>query len=262
MRNSKMLAKIRAGKASRIAMLGHYLPPFIAYAAHLGYDGIWLDLEHRPMDDREVQALLAFCHLYDIDCFLRPATREKAKLYRYFEDGAAGLVVPHVSTVEEARDLVRKVKFPPVGDRGLHGGGLEANYGLDIPTSRDSVVAHALRETFLVVQIETPEAVANIDTIAAVPGVDGLFAGPADLSIRMPLEVEALRVSYLDTLKKIAAACRTNDKFWGSTSRNPDDVRELYELGGQLLTWGMDTTLLLNGLTQAKNDFDAILGGA
>ena len=93
-------------------MLGYFLPPFIAHASHLGYDGIWLDLEHRPMDSREVQALLGFFHLYNIDCIVRTPTREKGQLYRYLEDGAAGLIVPHVSDVESARDLVARVKFP------------------------------------------------------------------------------------------------------------------------------------------------------
>ncbi len=261
MRNSKILAKIRAGQPARVAQLGHYLPPFIAYAAHLGYDGIWLDLEHRPMDAREVQALLAFFHLYDIDCLVRPATREKALLYRYFEDGAAGLVVPHVSTPDEARDLVRKVKFPPVGDRGLHGGSLEANYLLDLPTSRDPLVAHALRETFLVVQIETPEAVANMDVIASINGVDGIFIGPADLGIRMPLEPENQRVKYADTLARAAGAAQAHGKFWATMPRNTDDLRQMQELDAKMFVWGTDTVALLDGLRKANGDLDTVLGG-
>ncbi len=100
MRNSKILAKIRAGKPARLAMMGHFIPIFVAHAANLGYDGIWLDLEHRAMDSREVQAMLAFFHLYDIDCMVRVPTREKGQLYRYLEDGATGLMIPHVSDVE------------------------------------------------------------------------------------------------------------------------------------------------------------------
>src|SRR5215510_3446391 len=157
MRNSKILAKVRAGKPARLAMMGHFLPGFVAQAAQQGYDGIWLDLEHRAFDTREIQALLAFFHLYDIDCMLRTPTREKGQLYRYLEDGATGLIVPHVSDVQSARELVQKVKFPPVGDRGLEGKGLESNFGLDIPTTRDPLVEHALHETFLMVQIETPQ---------------------------------------------------------------------------------------------------------
>lgn len=259
MRNSKILQRLRAGQPARLALMGHYVPSFIAYAAHLGYDGIWLDLEHRPMDDREVQALLAFFHLYDIDCMLRPATRDKAPLYRYLEDGAAGLVVPHISTVDEARDLVRKVKFPPIGDRGLNGNSLEANFGLDIQQGRDALVAHALRETFLVLQIETPQAVAEIEAIAAVPGVDGLFVGPADLSIRMKLEPDERRLPYDETLARVAAAARKHNLAWGTMPWTADEVRGIAQQGANLLVWGNEASILLNGLKQTGRDLDAIL---
>lgn len=73
---------------------------------------------------REVEALLAFSHLFDIDIMLRPPTLEKTRLYRYLEDGAAGLMIPHVSTAGKAKMLVDAVKFPPLGDRGLDNAGL------------------------------------------------------------------------------------------------------------------------------------------
>ena len=118
MRKSKTLARIRNGEPVRICSLGHFIPAYAQYAARAGFDCIWLDLEHRAMNDREVQALLAFFHKFDIDCMLRPSTLEKARLYRYLEDGATGLMIPHVSTSEKARLLVDACKFPPLGDRG------------------------------------------------------------------------------------------------------------------------------------------------
>jgi 4-hydroxy-2-oxoheptanedioate aldolase len=259
MRSSKILARIRAGQPARIAMMGYVLPPFIAFAAHEDFDGIWLDLEHRPMEDREVQMLLAFFHLYDIDCLIRPSTREKAKLYRYLEDGATGFVIPHVSTPDEVRDLVQKVKFPPVGDRGLNPSSLEANFGLDVPTSRQPLVDHALRETFLLVQIETPPGVANMEAMAGVPGLDGLFVGPADLAVRMQHEPEAERLSYVGTLERLAAVCQRHGLFWGTTSKDVTDLRQQYDLGARLLMWGVDQAILQTGLHQARADLDAIL---
>ncbi len=72
MRNSKTLKKIHQNRCARVCGLGHYLPFFVRYAAHFGYDVIWLDLEHRAMTDREVQSLLGLCHHNDIDCMVRP----------------------------------------------------------------------------------------------------------------------------------------------------------------------------------------------
>ena len=71
MRKSKTLAKLRDGKPAKMCVLGHFIPSYVKHAAHVGYDCIWLDLEHRLISEREVQSLLAFFHLFDIDCMLR-----------------------------------------------------------------------------------------------------------------------------------------------------------------------------------------------
>lgn len=259
MRQSKILAKVRAGKPAKLAMMGHFLPPFVAYAAHLGYDGIWLDLEHRAMDAREVQALLAFFHLYDIDCLVRPATRDKAQLYRYFEDGAAGLVIPHVSTPDEARDLVRMVKFPPVGDRGTEGRGLEANFGLDAAAYRSELLEHALRETFLLVQIETPQGLANVEEIAAVPGVDGLYIGPGDMAVRQALLPEDRRVPLGEVMGRVGQAAQNHHKVWGYFAATEHDLRQQVDLGAQLVLWGVDIRLLQESLTASSAQLNAVL---
>jgi 2-keto-3-deoxy-L-rhamnonate aldolase RhmA len=258
-RKSKILARIRAGQPAKIAFMGHFLPPFIAFAADTGYDGIWLDLEHRAMEQREVQALMAFFHLYDLDCMVRPSTREKARLYRYLEDGAAGLMIPHVSDAETVRKLVTSVKFPPLGDRGIEGKGLEANYGLDLPPSgnRNIFAEHANQETFLAVQLETPQAVASINEIAAVPGLDGVFIGPADLALRMQYEKDPL--PYRSTLEKVAAAAKANGIAWGALPRSTDELAEFAALGAQYWVWGTDIQFLRVGLKQASSELDEIL---
>lgn len=82
------------------------------------------------MSEREVQTILALCHAADIDCMVRPPTLGRTKLYRYLEDGAAGFLVPLISTPELARDLVQAAKFPPIGNRGIDGAGLDADFGI------------------------------------------------------------------------------------------------------------------------------------
>ncbi|MBI5668332.1 MAG: 4-hydroxy-2-oxovalerate aldolase [Chloroflexi bacterium] len=259
MRTSKILARLRAGQPARLALMGYFLPPFIAYAAHEGYDGVWLDLEHHVMDGREIQTLLAFCHQYDVDMMIRPPTREKGALYRYLEDGATGLMIPHVGDAATARALVSKVKFPPIGDRGIEGFGLETSFGLDIQQSARELVQHANRETFLIVQIETPDGLANVDAIAAVDGVDGLYIGPFDLSIRMEHLPAEQRVPFEDTVARVAAACRAHGKAWGSFALTADDIRFQYNRGAQLLCLGADYLLLRRGLAQSRAELDRVL---
>ena len=115
----------------------------------------------------------------------RPPTTQRTRLYRFLEDGAAGLLVPFVSDADTAREIVLAAKYPPIGNRGLDGAGLDADFGLDSWRSGSTYIADANRETFIVAQIETPEAVANADEIAAVEGIDALFVGPADLGLRL-----------------------------------------------------------------------------
>lgn len=251
MRQSKTLAKLRSGKAVRICALGHFIPSYIRHAAHYGFDCIWLDLEHRAMGNREIQALLAFFHLFDIDCMLRPPTLEKTRLYRYLEDGATGLMIPHVSTAEKARMLVDAVKFPPLGDRGLDGAGLDTDFivhgGAEYPEQ-------ANRETFLVVQIETPQAVENIEEIAAVDGIDGLFIGPGDLGLRLRSPDATMTLD--DATAKIAAAAKRFGKAWGRPAFTVEQMRELHEMGARLVSHGGDFMALKNMIEESARNFD------
>jgi 2-keto-3-deoxy-L-rhamnonate aldolase RhmA len=235
MRSSKTLKTIRTGGLARCANLGSFNPSYVAHAARAGFDCIWLDLEHRAMELHELQTLLAHFRIYDIDCLLRAPTLEKTALYRYLEEGATGLMIPHVSTAEKARQLVQAVKFPPLGDRGLDNAGF-----------------------FLVVQIETPEAVENVEEIAGVPGVDMLFVGPGDLGLRYQIEGdpdgERLEAAY----ERVAAACKAHGVAWGCPSGPPEEMRRRRDQGAGLLCNCGDFMILKHGLLAASAEFDQI----
>jgi len=228
------------------------MPFFVKQAAHFGFDCIWLDLEHRNFSDRDVQALLAYSHLHDIDIMVRPATLEKTRLYRYLEDGAAGLMIPHVNTAEKARMLADAVKFPPIGDRGLDGAGLDADFYVG---DSEAFVKQANQETFLVVQIETLEAVRNVDEIAAVPGVDGLFVGPGDLGLRMKLDPSegTLESAY----ERVATACKRHGKAWGAPVGTPEIMKQRQKQGGQLLNHGGEFGAVMNMLKDCAAAFQS-----
>jgi 4-hydroxy-2-oxoheptanedioate aldolase len=254
MRKSKTLAKIRAGEPVRICTLGHFIPPYVHLAAQAGYDCIWLDLEHKLIDEREVQALLAQFHLADIDCMLRPPTREKARLYRYLEDGATGLMIPHVSTVEQAEELVQAVKFPPMGDRGLDGVGFDTYYTI---TERDEYTEFANRETFLVVQIETPTAVDNVEAIAALDGIAGLFVGPGDLGLRLS-KYQGLP-SLSECIAQVAQAAELYGKAWGLPAGTPEQLEKYRGMGAQLLAHGSEFRALKAMLDAGSRRFDEMV---
>ncbi|MCA9175236.1 MAG: 4-hydroxy-2-oxovalerate aldolase [Planctomycetales bacterium] len=250
MRKSKTLARIRKGETVRLCSLGHYIPAYVKHAAHFGFDCIWLDMEHRNFSSREVESLLAHSHLHDIDIMLRPPTLEKTRLYRYLEDGATGLMIPHVNTAEKTRMLVDAVKFPPLGDRGLDSAGLDADY---LVHGTESYLKDVNQETFLVVQIETPTAVANAEEITAVPGLDGIFVGPGDLGLRLKHDPV---MSLDDAIGKVAAACAANGIAWGMPVGSKEDLQRRREQGGQLLAHGGDFRAVMNMLERCAADFN------
>lgn len=255
MRKSKTLAKIRAGEPVRMCVLGHFIPPYVHMAARAGFDCIWLDLEHKLIDEREVQSILTQFHLADIDCMLRVPTREKTRLYRYLEDGATGLMVPHVSTVEEAEALVNATKFPPLGDRGLDGVGFDAYYALG---DRTAYTDHANRETFLVVQIETPQAVDNAEMIAALDGITGLFVGPGDLGFRLS---KFQNMPSLDEcVERVAHAAAQYGKAWGMPAQTEEQLKKYHAMGAQLLAHGSEYGALKGMLDASARHFDAVYG--
>ncbi|HIG30655.1 MAG TPA: 4-hydroxy-2-oxovalerate aldolase [Verrucomicrobiales bacterium] len=253
MRTSKTLKKLRAGEPVRMCCLGHHIPAFVHHAAHRGFDCIWLDLEHRLIGEQEVAALLTHFHLADIDCMVRPATLEKTGLYRCLEDGAAGLMIPHVSTAEKAKMLVDAVKFPPLGDRGLDGAGLDADY---LFGNTENYIRAANQETFLVVQIETLEAIDNIEEIAAVDGVDGLFVGTGDLGMR--LRIAESEMSINDALKRVAEVAQRYGRAWGCPAGDIEQMKKLHGMGAQLLAHGSDFKAVIDNLDEAAGNFDEI----
>ncbi len=259
MRSSKVLAKIRAGKVARICSFANFLPFVPKLAAHSGYDGVWVDAEHRAFDARETQSLIAYHHMADIDCMWRPPTKEKGALYRLLEDGAAGLMIPHVSTPEVARQLVQAVKFPPIGDRGLDGSGIDGNFYINLPPTYPQ---DANRETFLVVQIETPEALENAEAIAAVPGVDVLFLGPGDMSLRLGCSPSPTDAKMMDAQKRIAEAARQHGKTWGRPVGTAEDAKVIVDLGAQLVAYGSIHWAIVRHLAECQRDFDTLLGDA
>jgi len=253
MRKSKTLKRIRDGQYVRICGLGHFHPPYICHAANNGFDCIWLDLEHRCMGTREVQCLITTCHLYDIDCMIRPPDTIATHLYRFLEDGATGLMIPHISTVADTENVVESVRFPPIGRRGLDGTGFDSNYSLE---GGDDYPKQANDETFLIAQIETLEAVENVQSIAAVHGIDGLFVGPGDLSLRMLHSKTNSGISQIIDL--VAKAAADKKKAWGCPVSSIEEIKKMNECGAQFIARGSDFQGLKQYLETLAYDFETV----
>jgi 4-hydroxy-2-oxoheptanedioate aldolase len=204
-----------------------------------------------------VQLLLTHFQLADIDCMLRPPTLEKTRLYRYLEDGATGLMIPHVSTAQKTQELVSAVKFPPLGDRGIDAAGLDVLFTLADPIS---YTTEANDETFLVVQIETPEAVENVEAIAATKGLAGMFIGPGDLSLRINKTDTDLTMEA--AIEKVAAAAKRHNVAWGLPAGTPELLAHYRSMGAQLLNYGSEFMAVKNMLDDSAQVFNTLEAGA
>jgi 4-hydroxy-2-oxoheptanedioate aldolase len=248
---------MRAGQVARVVSTAHFLPFYPRLAAEFGYDGVWVDSEHGCWDPAVTKAYLAYHHLADVDCLYRTPTREKSGLARLLEDGATGLMIPHVNDAALAAHLAECSKFPPLGDRGVDGAGVDGGFWVG---KGDNYINDANEETFLCAQIETPVALANVDAIAATPGVDMLFLGPGDMSVRLGCTGSIGDPQIWDALEKIVAACRKHGKFAACPVGSAALAKRAVDLGVNLIAYGGEFLALMEAMKSKAMELDAVLG--
>jgi 4-hydroxy-2-oxoheptanedioate aldolase len=177
------------------------------------------------------------------------------RMGRLLEAGAHGILYPRCESAEEAREVVRWSKFGPLGTRGFDGG------NPDMPYCRADFaeyIQEANDETWIVIQIESPQALERVDEIAAVEGVDVIMLGPADFSILAGIPGQFQHPLIDEALRKLAAAADRHGKAWGTTAGTPARVKELIERGALWTTCGCDLIWVKNGLEQARRDMESL----
>jgi len=140
---------------------------------------VWLCNEHVPNNWINMENQIRAAKLYGVDTFIRVEKGSYSDYIRPFEADAMGILVPHVTTADEARRVVEWTRFKPVGRRPLDGGNADAKFAA-VPLA--DYIAYSLNEQYVILQIESPEALENLESIAAVPGYDMLCFGPGDYS--------------------------------------------------------------------------------
>ena len=152
-------------------------PKLVEVAGLVGFDLVVLDTEHGPGDHLSLGQHIVAARSVGLQVLVRVG--HPAEILRALDLGANGIIAPHVSTVEAAQEVVRAASYPPLGERGFASSTRAGSYGLVSPEEH---VATSERDTVVIVMIEDATAVASVRDIAAVPGLSGLFVGPADLA--------------------------------------------------------------------------------
>ncbi len=216
--------------------------------ATAGFDWLFLDMEHGVMS-LEACAQIATAAL---DAGIAPIARVPNGAYsiatRALDNGTLGIVMPHVDSAAEAREVVNRLKYPPTGHRSM--GGIGPHYGLR--TASTGEAAAALNAANLtVVMLETPTAIANAEEIAAVPGVDVLLIGTNDLCAEMGIPGDFGNERVAAAYRAMIAACKKHGKFPGMAGIYNEAIMPRYiEMGARFILAGQDAQFLMAGAVQ------------
>lgn len=254
-RENRVKRALRAGEKTCGAWLHLCSPISAEIMAHAGFDWLMVDLEHSPCDYQTLMALYQAASATPAVPLARAPWNDFVAIKRILDCGAYGVMIPWVNTKEEAAAAVAACKYPPKGIRGL------ANTR---PTGwtryTKEYVARANDEIMVILQIETMEAVRNIDDILSVPDIDVVFIGPADLSTSTghPLEVGHPEVqAAMATIEQAALARKI---ALGTVSGTWEQAKALYDKGYQFVSLASDAYLLARSTSELVSNFRKTFG--
>jgi 4-hydroxy-2-oxoheptanedioate aldolase len=243
--NTKTLGSFHVlGSESVVEILGY-----------AGFDYVLLDTEHGPFDVDKAQSLIRSAKLSGTTPLVRVKSSSRSAILEMLDAGAMGIVIPHVTSVDQVKEIIEYGKYHPMGDRGF--GVTVANEYLTaeyVASGIDNLFEVSNRETLLIPQCETKGCLENIEEIVALDGVDGIFVGPYDLSISLGVPGETAGPVMKDAIARVLKACQEAGKFAFIYSSTPEDAKEKFAQGFDSVTYNFDTLLLLDAATKDVQD--------
>ena len=236
--------RLRAGEALIGTLVGLPSPEVVEILAHAGFDWLFLDMEHGAFDPLRAQALLQAAGP-DCPCLLRVPSHDEVWIKKALDIGAAGVIVPQVNTAAQAERIVSLCRYPPAGTRGV-GIARAQGYGAGFA----DYMQRANDETSVVIQAEHIEAVANIDAIAKVDGVDAVFIGPYDLSASMGRPGAVADPDVQAAIDRIIETCKAAGRALGTLGLSAEVARRQLQRGCTLMAVGCDSLLLHNAAVE------------
>ncbi|MCH2211174.1 MAG: aldolase/citrate lyase family protein [Fuerstiella sp.] len=217
----------------------------VEIAADTGFDWLLIDLEHGSGSAADLRSMLLACRGSSAAPIVRIRSVDPDTVKFVMDSGAAGIMFPYVSSVEEAQRAVDCIKYPPMGSRGVAGAIRATAFGRDWKPYFEQANDNSL----VVVQIETPEAVSASADIAAIDGVDVLFVGPLDLSVNLGCPGDFNEPRFVEALSRVVKSCSDHNKTPGILTK-PGFEQQHKELGFRFTALGADSL----GVLQAMNE--------
>jgi 2-keto-3-deoxy-L-rhamnonate aldolase RhmA len=234
--------RLRSGERLIAPLLTLNSPPVFELLAEVGFDWLFIDAEHSPLDTAQMQALMQAAGA--TPCVVRLSASDDLHVKRALDIGAAGIIAPQVNSVEHAQRIVQAAKYAPAGQRGL-GIARAHRYGLRVREYMQS----ANDDTAVIVQAEHRDAITQIREIVRVNGVDGVLIGPYDLSASLGRPGAVDHPDVRDAIARVRDACLEANLPIGIFGVTPDAVKPYIEQGFTLIVAGVDTMLLANAAT-------------
>jgi 4-hydroxy-2-oxoheptanedioate aldolase len=249
---NKFKAALKNGGPAQIGLwLGLADPVCAEICAGAGFDWLLIDGEHAPNDIQSILAQLQAVAAYPVHPIVRPVEGDIQLIKRLLDIGVQTLLIPMVETAEQARHLVACMRYPPVGIRGVGVALARASQWNRIP----NYLHEANDQMCLLVQIETRLGLKNLDSIAAVEGVDGVFIGPADLSAALghlgdPGHPD-VQMAIDNAIRRICVGCDAA----GILSTDETKARHYLSLGCKFVAVGLEGTLLMRATQELADRF-------
>ncbi len=250
-----MKQKLMAGEAVFGTMLTECLrPEMVPALAVSGVDFFIVDTEHSPGGLHEIEALARASRQFGIAPLVRITQNEYFLIARSLDCGAAGVVAPRIHSAEAARRVVEAVKYPPQGQRGYGMRGILTDFA---GTGTAEGIERGNRETIVVVQVESAEALADLEKIVAVPGIDATMIGPHDLSISLGVPGQFGHEKMKAAFRRVAEVCGRSPVAAGVHLGDAARLIELRADGFRYLVYSSDLALMMKSL---KEGMEALRG--
>ncbi|UCH24838.1 MAG: hypothetical protein JSV66_12915 [Trueperaceae bacterium] len=248
---NRLKRDLAAGKVCIGATITMNSPVVAEIMSHVGLDWLWFEMEHTSLDFEAVLTMLQVTNGAEVSTVVRVPWNDKTMIKRALETGPDGIIIPLITTKEEAEYAVRAMKYPPLGERG---GGLSRAqaYGLHMGEYMES----ANDEVMTILMIEHITAVENIDEILQVQGVDSVMVGALDLSGSMGMLGQTADPAVEGAIQKVLAASKRAGVPCGIITVAPEQANERIAQGFTNLIIGIDVLYLHGAITQALGQIE------
>ena len=222
-----------------------------------GHDWIFIDTEHGAFSVQETTQLCIAALPTGVTPIVRVCAGAIDEATRALDNGALGIVVPHVDTAAEARRIAAAFRYPPQGTRSW--GGPPAVYGYQAPATHEAQAA-INNEILTIVMLESPLAIDNADEIAATDGVDVLFIGTSDLTAELGISGRMGHPKVIDAYQRVGDACRKHGKVLGMGGvYDEENARRYVQMGALFVLSGSDHSYIASGANQRSAFFNALI---